>query len=236
MTTTFRSDALTSIGTAIYIGASVGGLPTGSPKTITGITAADPGVVTSNAHGLLEGDVGTFAAIVGMTQLNGTEGIVGSPDTNTFEIAGVDTTDFTAYTSGGTFTPFHMIKMCELRNFAQTGGQAAEIDVTTLCSTAIERRIGLQDYGEATLSINYVPGEAALIELKAAAADGQARWFKIVFPGGADTMVFQAFVRQISFTVGVNEAIQGTISLRLTGPITDVGVEPLPEPTLAMAA
>lgn len=234
MATTFENEALTSIGAALYIGVSEGGLATGSPKTITGITAADPGVITSTAHGLLEGDVGTFAAIVGMTELNGTDGIVTNPDANTWE--GVDTTGFTAYTSGGTFTPFHMIKMCYVRNFALTGGQAAEIDVTTLCSRAIERVLGLKDSGEATLTINYHPGDPALIEAQAAQDDGFARWFKLVFPSGVDTMVFKALVRQVSFTVGVNEAIQGTISLRLTGEITNVGVTPLPEPSLAMAA
>lgn len=232
----FTSNALTSIGAAVYIGVSEGGLPTGTPKTITAITAANPGLVTSTAHGLDEGDVGEFAAIVGMTQLNATSGIVDQPTTNDFEIAGVDTSGYTAYTSGGTFTPYHMIKMCELRNFALTGGQAAEIDVTTLCSTAIERRLGLKDAGEASLSINFVPGDAAQIELEAARSDGEARWFKIVLPSGAGTMVFQALVRQISFTVGVNEAVQGTASLRLTGDITYVGVTPLPEPASLLAA
>jgi len=229
----FTSNALSSIGAAVYIGVSEAGEPTGTPLTITGITAANPGVVTSTAHGLLEGDVGEIAAVVGMTELNGTSQVVDNPDANTFEI--VDTTGFTAYTSGGTFTPFHMIKMCELRNFALTGGQAAEIDVTTLCSTAIERRLGLKDTGEASLSVNFVPGDPAQIELMAAQDDGVARWFKVVFPNGAGTAVFQALVRQFSWTVGVNEAIQGTVSLRLTGDITYVGVTPLPEPALAAA-
>ena len=235
MTTVFRSNAIQSQGSAVYIGQSENGLPTGSPKTITAITNADPGVVTAVAHGLLEGDVGNFAAIVGMTDLNGISGIVDQPVTDTFEIAGVDTTAMPTYTSGGTFTPFHFIKACELKNFSQTGGQAAEIDVTTLCSVAVEKRIGLQDFGEASMTINYVPGDPALIEIKKAAADGYPRWFKIVFPAGADTMVFQAFVRQVSFSVGVNEAIQGTVSLRLTGAIVELGVTPLPEP-VALAA
>ena len=40
----------------------------GSPKTITGISAANPAVVTSTAHGLATGDVVIIAAVVGMTR------------------------------------------------------------------------------------------------------------------------------------------------------------------------
>ncbi len=71
-------------------------------KVITGITQANPGVVTtSTAHGYSNGDVVYLAAIVGMIQLNATFVTVTSTGANTFSI-GVDTTGFTAYSSAGT--------------------------------------------------------------------------------------------------------------------------------------
>ena len=78
-----------------------------SPRTITGITQANPGVVTSAAHGFSEGDEVLLAAIVGMTQLNNRRVRVSNPATNTFELRDLDgtainTTGFTAYSSGGT--------------------------------------------------------------------------------------------------------------------------------------
>ena len=81
----------------------------GASKAITGITQADPAVVTANAHGFKNGDKIKFTSIVGMTELNDTVKYVGGVQTNTFEIYedaalsnGTDTTGFTAYTSGGT--------------------------------------------------------------------------------------------------------------------------------------
>ena len=43
----------------------------GSPKTITDISEADPALVTSVAHGQALGTVGRIAAVVGMTEVNG---------------------------------------------------------------------------------------------------------------------------------------------------------------------
>lgn len=227
--TVFRSNAMSSQGTAVYIGKSTGGVPV----TVSGLTKANPAVVTATAHGLLSGDVGRFAAVGGMVEVNGLEGVVSEPTTDSFEAFGLDSSAFTTYTTGGTFTPFPMLKACEIRDFSITGGQAAEIDVTTMCSTAIETRIGLQDYGEATMNINFVPGDPALVELQAAAADAQARWFKVVMPQGVGTLVFTAFVRQISISFGVNQAIQGSVSLRLSGPIEQVDIVPPAEQLLA---
>ena len=71
-----------------------------SSKTITGITQANPGVVTATAHGFSNGDEIYLSGIGGMTEMNGTVQTITNVTTDTFEI--VDTTTYTAYTSGGT--------------------------------------------------------------------------------------------------------------------------------------
>lgn len=80
--------------------------PTGG-FTVTGITNANPGVVTTSAaHGFVEGEAVSIYGVVGPTSLN-TVTIVRSPGTTTFQL-GVDTsntTDYPAYVSGGTVTP-----------------------------------------------------------------------------------------------------------------------------------
>lgn len=75
-------------------------LATGS-KTITNITAADPAVVTSAAHGYSNDDRVYLQSISGMTEMNGRWVTVANKTTNTFECKNVDSSDFTAYTSGG---------------------------------------------------------------------------------------------------------------------------------------
>ena len=72
-------------------------------KTITGITQAAQAVVTSAAHGLLATARVRFASVAGMTQINGLYATVLSVTTNTFTVE-LDTSAFTAYSSGGTAT------------------------------------------------------------------------------------------------------------------------------------
>jgi hypothetical protein len=73
-----------------------------SAKTITGITAANPPVVTSTAHGYTNGDHVWLDTIVGMTELNKRRVTVANKTTNTFECSGIDASAYTAYGSAGT--------------------------------------------------------------------------------------------------------------------------------------
>lgn len=75
--------------------------------TISGITNANPGVVTDNAHGYSTGDWVFLNAIGGMTILNGNYFIVVKTGANTYTLTTVngvtvDTTLLPAYISGGT--------------------------------------------------------------------------------------------------------------------------------------
>ena len=79
----------------------------GMPRiAITAITRDDPCVLTSNGHGLVNGQQIQIISVVGMTELNNNFYLVANTATNTFQlttIAGVqvDSNQFTAYTSGG---------------------------------------------------------------------------------------------------------------------------------------
>jgi len=84
---------------------SLPGLHTAAAKTITAVTAANPVVVTSVAHGLSNGDEVYIAAVLGMTELNGRRFTIANVAANTFQLEGEDGTSYTAYTSAGTATP-----------------------------------------------------------------------------------------------------------------------------------
>jgi uncharacterized phage protein (TIGR02218 family) len=80
----------------------------GGGVAITGITNANPGVVTmtDDSLHLVEGQAVTISGVGGMTPVNAVT-IARNPSGVTFEL-GVDTTDtgdYPAYTSGGTVTP-----------------------------------------------------------------------------------------------------------------------------------
>ena len=93
-----------------------GGIVTESPKTITGVTQANPAVVTSTGHGFSNGDSIKVHSVSGMGELNNREFTVSNASTNTFELSGIDSSAFEAYASGGTAS-----KIVEVTTTYETG-------------------------------------------------------------------------------------------------------------------
>jgi hypothetical protein len=73
-------------------------------RNITGITQANPGVVTYTGADPANGNIVYITGVVGMTQVNGLFFTVANVNAgaNTFELSGVNTTGYTAWSSGGT--------------------------------------------------------------------------------------------------------------------------------------
>lgn len=92
-----------------------------STINITGITNANPGVVTTDInHGLTTGEADVnIAGVVGMTGVNGGPYTVTVIDEKHFSF-GVDTTASGTYTSGGTVTPNHRNVSVSLSDYPDT--------------------------------------------------------------------------------------------------------------------
>lgn len=191
----------------------------GSTDAITAITAANPPVVTSTAHGNLEGDVGQIAGVVGMTELNGNLYVVDDPTANTFELADVDASAYAAYVSGGTFAPVVFSPFCELTGVNQQDGQADEIEVSTICSTAKEFEIGLGDSGTVQLDFNWAGNETVQAALRAAKRSGAITAFRVTFPGTGGKVVMLGYVQSMSFAGQVNGVWTASATIKLTGNI-----------------
>lgn len=91
-----------------------GGNVISSTKTITGATNANPCVITSSSHGFSNGDIIIVSGVLGMTQLNNAYFIIANVTTNTFSLKdllgnAIDSTLYTAYTSGGTANKIYTI-------------------------------------------------------------------------------------------------------------------------------
>lgn len=201
-------------GSKVQIGTALG-----SSKTITDVDNSDPAVVAIAAHGFTLGTVGKIAAIIGMTELNDNVYVVDNPDTGDFELAGVDSTNYTPYTSGGTFTPFTYTDFCELTGIDQQDGSTDEIDVTTICSTAKEFEAGLGDSGTLTLNFNYAPNTGVQSAFRAAKRAGTDIPVRVVLPGTGGTIVMIGKVQQTSFSGAVGGVYTGSANLKLTGEI-----------------
>jgi len=117
-----------------------------SSVNISGITQANPGVVTATSHGYSNGDEVYIESVVGMVEVNQNRYVVASATANTFELthqvtgANIDTSSFTAYSSGGTVariyeisTPWSIADVYKL-----TYTQSA--DVMTFCHSSYRPR------------------------------------------------------------------------------------------------
>ncbi len=74
----------------------------GTAKTITGITKANPAVVTSNGHGFVNGDRVYISGVSGMTQVNGKVYTVAGKTTNSFQLQSTNSGSYNSFSSGGT--------------------------------------------------------------------------------------------------------------------------------------
>jgi hypothetical protein len=213
------TNAFAGLGSSVYIEQRTPSIaPTA--KTIIAITKANPGVITSTAHGLLDGMIVTIAGVGSMFEINGTYYVAGSTANTfsliTFDGVALNTTAFSNYNSGGTATPKAYLAAPETRtlNFADT--QTPEIDVTTLLSTSKEYLLGLQDAGEFSFEMNYVPFDRAIVEMRLAKADALVRSFIINFPNDA-TFAFRGFVKSVPFQTDYQTAVSGSATIKITG-------------------
>lgn len=94
----------------VYQGAYI----TEAPTTISGITKANPAVITDTAHGYSNGDWIFIQGVGGMTNFNGLTWIVTNRAANTYQLTDlfgnvVNSTSFPAYTSGGTASRIYTV-------------------------------------------------------------------------------------------------------------------------------
>lgn len=195
----------------------VSGTP-GSNITITGITKAAAAVVTA-ANTLKPGDVVIFGTVTGMPEIAGMIGVVTTATASSFTV-GIDTSAFAAAGTAGTATPQTFVKVAGVTDFTPDGGTASVLDVTELDSDAKEKRQGLQDFGNYSLSYNSDDTDAGQLALIAARAAQSTVVFKTVYPGNFKVRAFQGFVQKISEPVaGVDKVLKGSATIVVTGAI-----------------
>lgn len=191
-------------------------------KTITAVSQADPAVVSVSAHGYSEGDVVLIEDIDGMTELNGNLYVVDDPAAGTFELAGVDSTGYTAFQAGspsGGARKATLSEFCELTGINQQDGTADEIDATTICSNAKEFEVGLADSGSLTLDFNFAPNQTVQTALRNAKASGDDIAIKVTLPGDGGSIIMLGNVQATSFQAAVSGLWTGNATIKLTGEI-----------------
>lgn len=164
----------------------------GATKTISAISKANPGVVTSTSHGLANGDY-VYLAVQGMIELDQAVRRVANVTANTFELEGVDTTSFGTFTSGTAQLLTFGTTMNVISNVSVSGGEFDEIDITTVHDLQKKTIPGAASAIKASLTALWDPADAGLIKLKAASDAKQMLAFRFTLGGGAK-WVFMGYV------------------------------------------
>jgi hypothetical protein len=119
----------------------------GTPVTAgaTAITKAAPAVVTDAAHGLLDGAVGFWTITSGMIELNEQAFMVDNKATDTWEMPGFETTDYSTFVSAdSTYTMAATWgTISEAAGYSVGGGAANQLDDTRLTDTKTRNIAGL---------------------------------------------------------------------------------------------
>jgi len=107
----------------------------------------------------------------------------------------------------------------EIATINGPSGSAAVLDVTSLSSTAKEKRMGLPDEGQITLSGFFVPTNAQHTGLRTDRNAQTLRNFVITF-SEASTASFAAYVTNFSTSVGVDDTTKLDVTLEISGAVT----------------
>lgn len=108
------------------------------------------------------------------------------------------------------------VQVGQVKNVNPPSGEAADIDVTNLSSTAKEYLTGLPDEGNIEISMNYDPDDTGQLELIDAKDAQTRRWLKITWSSG-DFQYIKALVKKYNVGAGVDSATEASASFRTSG-------------------
>jgi len=159
--------------------------------TITSVTKAAPGVITTSAaHGLSNGDV-ILLSTQGMVELNGRLFKVISASGSTLSLAdvdgvtGIDTTNYNTFTSGSLQKVTLGTSITGCQEFGFAGGDIKTTDTTTVHDLQDTQIVVGANAMSADMTMQWDPSATAQQAMIAAFQTRANKGFKIVWPDGA---------------------------------------------------
>lgn len=184
--------------------------------TITGITKANPGVVSSASHGMTSGAYAVLS-VQGMHQLDGRVIRVDNEAAGTWELEGVDTTSFDTFSSGSSQEITFGTSLTAALSVTASGGDFDFTDVTTIHDTVKKQQPGLANPATFQFECIWDVSDAGLVALKAA-SDAQAqRAIKFTFANG-QILVFNGYVGCTLLPTGnAQEVVKTSVVITMYG-------------------
>ena len=109
----------------------------------------------------------------------------------------------------------------EVKSISGFDGQANEIDVTNLSSTAREYNMGLPDEGTVTLTCQLDPADTEQVNVRTARDNQTENNYQVTLTdAGPTTLTFAAYCLRFSPSFDLDGVAMLEITLRITGAIT----------------
>jgi len=129
-------------------------------------------------------------------------------------------TQGTKFEIGNGDSPITYTEVKEVTNFSGFDGQAAEIDVTHLQSTAKEFIMGLQDFGSFQMDLNFIADDAGQDKMQLAKGSGEVQDFRLTLSDNT-TFTFQGYVLSAPISGGVDAKVDTSFTIRITGDVVE---------------
>lgn len=184
----------------------------GSDLTVTGLTLANPGVATSTAHGLSNGDIVVFTVTDGTIELDGQAVRVANVAANTFELEGIDTSAYSTWVSGVANEVTAFATLSSAQNVTMPNPAPAKIDITRLIDKAKQYAYGLPDAPDGQISGLFSPGTTAEGLIIAATNSNSRVVLRVSWAGGARTIFTANVSGGQGFELSTNAAATATIN------------------------
>lgn len=188
----------------------------GAPQTITGITKASPGVVTTSGT-LPSNGAYVLLEVTGMNQVNRRIFKVAGATGSTFNI-GVDTTQFGTFATGTFRVVTFGLAFNSLRDIQSSGGDPVFEDTTTIHDPEDTQAIVSSSPQSFSATADWDPTDATLIACNTAFVNRSPLGFRFADPDGSEYL-FLAYVNApLNPTVsGKKKVTPLSLSLRATG-------------------
>jgi hypothetical protein len=170
--------------------------------TITGITKANPAVITYTGTDPSNGDY-TLLKIQGMSQLDYRVVRVANVNagSNTYEAEGVDSTSYDTFSSGTAEVITFGTTLSTVADLSVSGGDFNFIDVTTINDTVNKTIPGNANPITINMTANWDPADTGIAALKTAADAKAVRCVRITF-ADSTKVLFAGYVGATNFPTG----------------------------------
>jgi hypothetical protein len=193
--------------------------PTVAAQVISGITKANPAVVTYVGADPTNGDYIKITGVVGMVEVNDqvfrVANVVGG--SNTLELEDIDSTNYGTFVSGNMYPIVFGVSMTTVQDVNSGGGEFQFTDITTI-HDALQKRIPtVSSPFTMGLGCLFKPSDAAHIELGKANRTKTTRAIRVRWATG-DAAAWLAYVGASGIPTGsAQQVVKTTVSFEGQG-------------------